>query len=66
MSEARPEKHDDRKHDSQNGVMLPNMVGVFYDRCGPLQRLLAGGPSVLPRWHPSGAAAAQNSRVSFG
>ena len=34
--------------------------------CGPLQWLLARGSFGLPRRHPSGAAAAQNSRVSFG
>ena len=25
MSEARPEKHDGRRHDSQDGVVLPNL-----------------------------------------
>ena len=25
MSEARPEKHDDRRHDSPDGVVLPNL-----------------------------------------
>ena len=25
MSEARPEKHDSRRHDSQDGVVLPNL-----------------------------------------
>ena len=29
ISEGRPENHDDRKHDSQNGVMLPYLGRVF-------------------------------------
>ena len=30
MSEARPEKHDGRRHDSQDGVVLPNLARFFY------------------------------------
>ena len=32
MSEARPEKHDGRRHDSQDGVVLPNLSRFFRPR----------------------------------
>ena len=31
MSEARPEKHDGRRQDSQDGVVLPNLCRVFHE-----------------------------------